>query len=154
MKAAITTRVVAHPLEEVFNIDEGSTELSTTVLVPEDGDTAESPAYDDKDNEIESRLETIYTTALSGAIALSDQIDLVEGKYKPRVGETSAAMLNVALGAVREKAALKMHKDKMLGPKSSRKGAPGDGDTYNTQNNIIVADRNEVLRMLKGAKPE
>mgnify|MGYP006338186639 FL=1 len=67
---------------------------------------------------------------------------MVEGKYKARMAEVSATMLNVALSAVREKRQLKEHKDKL----SNAPRAPGGSKTIN--HNLIVADRNELLRMM------
>ena len=85
---------------------------------------------------------------MSNVTAISDEMDRVEGKYKARVGEVAATMLNVALGAIREQRALKEHKDK-LGVTAKNAGTP------NTLNqNLIVADRNEILRTLMGDKTD
>jgi len=95
-----------------------------------------------RDMEIEGQIEEVYTLAIAQATDVGDQIALVEGKYKARMGEVSATLLNVALGAIRERSALKMHKDK---------AAPGGhGGPHTVNNNLIVADRNEILRALAG----
>jgi hypothetical protein len=98
--------------------------------------------YDAKDDEIEEKLEEIYTIAMDQVQTLGDEIERVEGKYKARMGEVSATMLNVALGAVREKSALKMHKDKLT-PVAGSTGAR----TVNNTLNVVTADRNELLRL-------
>lgn len=102
----------------------------------------EHVAYDEKDCEIENKIEAVYTAAMDTAVSLSDEIELVEGKYKARMGEVSATMLNVALSAIREKRQLKEHKDKLS---TSPKGGAGP---RTVNNNIVVADRNEILRAL------
>jgi hypothetical protein len=59
------------------------------------------------------------------------------------MAEVSATMLNVALSAVREKRQLKEHKDKL----SNAPRAPG-GSRGVTNQNVIIADRNDILRAL------
>ena len=86
------------------------------------------------------KLEEIYTVSMGNVEVIADEMERVEGKYKARIGEVTATMLNVALGAVREKAQLKMHKDKL--PKN------GGGGAQTVNNNLVVADRNEIIRML------
>ena len=77
---------------------------------------------------------------MGNVATIADEMERVEGKYKARIGEVTATMLNVALGAVREKTALKMHKDKLT-------PIPGAGP-QTVNNNLVVADRNEILQML------
>lgn len=131
----------SHPLEDIFDIVPNSTEVVTTVVEPKQ--LIEHPMYDQKDSEIEQQLEQVYSTAMSQALTLSDEIEKVEGKYKARMGEVSSTMLNVALGALREKANIKINKDR----NNSRMPATvvSAGGTVN--NNVVVADRNELLRM-------
>lgn len=148
MEKETKQKYIEHPMEEILDIEPGTTliEYQETPIVE-----AIIPVnYDDKDKEIDDKLETIYTTAMDAATDLADEIERVEGKYKARMGEVSATMLNVALAAVREKAAVKMHKDKSI--PSSKPGAV-NGD-YTVNNNLIVADRNEVLRAFLNRKPE
>lgn len=136
----ITThqKLIDHPLEEVFDIETGTTMVEYKEVIPDE--VVVMPTYDEKDNEIEGKLEEIYTVAMDQVSVISDQIERVEGKFKARMGEVTATMLNVALGAVREKSVLKMHKDKLT-------PTPGSA-THTTNNNLIVADRNEILRAL------
>lgn len=131
-------KTIEHPLEEVFDIEPGTTIVEYKEAVP--APVVVMPNYDQKDDEIEEKLEEIYTTAMSQVEVISDEIERVEGKYKARMGEVTATMLNVALGAVREKSVLKMHKDKLT-------PTPGSGP-QTVNNNLIVADRNEILRAL------
>lgn len=128
-----------HPLEDVFDIEPNTTITEYKEVVP--AEIVQMPSYDAKDNEIEQKLEDIYTIAMTNVAIISDEMERVEGKYKARIGEVTAGMLTVALSAVREKTALKMHKDKTMVPGS---GQPG---SHTVNNNLIVADRNEFLRM-------
>lgn len=141
MKLTVKEKMVDHPMEDVFDIVPGSTVVEYKELVP--APVSQSPLYDEKDTEIEAQLEEIYNVAMSGVVAISDEMDRVEGKYKARIGEVTSTMLNVALTAVRDKAHLKMHKDK-LSPIATN----ADGTRTITNNNLVVADRNEILRML------
>jgi len=130
-------KMIAHPLEEVLDIEPNTTvvEYKEALLA----EVVEMPNYDAKDNEIEDKLEEIYSVAMAQVQIISDETDRVEGRFKARMGEVTATMLNVALGAVNSKSALKMHKDKVSGAVAG---------THTTNNNLIVADRNEILRAL------
>lgn len=140
MKLTTKEKVIEHPMEEILDIIPCTTVVEYKEVVAEP--IVAAPSYDAKDNEIENQLEEIYNVAMGNVATISDEMDRVEGKYKARIGEVSATMLNVALTAVRDKAHLKMHKDKL-----SPVATSGDGKTI-TNNNLVVADRNEILRML------
>jgi hypothetical protein len=140
MKTIKKTKHVEHPMEEVLDLDPGTTVVEYQEVLP--AEVVKMPDYDNKDDEIEEKIEEVYTMAVGGVTAIADQMETVEGKYKARIGEVTAAMLNVALGAVREKRELKMHKDKM----TLETATAGSPRTVN--NNLVVADRNEILRIL------
>lgn len=131
-------RTIEHPLEEIFQLEPGTTVVEYKEVVPTE--ILQAPEYDDKDSEIEAQFQEIYDVAMGNVTAMSDEIERIEGKYKARAGEVTATMLSVALSAAREKAQLKSHKDKM----STEKITAGRPGTVN--NNLIVADRNEILR--------
>lgn len=142
MKIVKKAKSVEHPMEEVLNLEPGTTVVEYKEVLP--AESVKMPDYDQKDDEIETKLEEVYSTAMGNAMSVGDAIETVEGKYKARVGEVTAAMLNVALGAVREKSVLKQHKDKMM-----LETITAD-NPRTVNNNLVVADRNEILRMLKG----
>jgi hypothetical protein len=135
----VNQKTIEHPLEDVFDIESGTTIVEYKEVVPDQ--VVPMVNYDKKDDEIEGKLEEIYAIAIGQVGAIADEMERVEGKYKARMGEVTATMLNVALGAVREKSMLKMHKDK-LSPVTGQ----GPQTVHNNLN--IVADRNELLRML------
>lgn len=147
MQVIKKAKIVEHPLEAEFDIEPCTTPVEYNAVVP--SDLVEIVGYDNKDNEIEQQYEEIYAVAMGQVEVIADEMERVEGKYKARVGEVTATMLNVALGAARAKADLKIHKDK-LGVTAKNAGTPNSL----TQNNIITADRNEILRMMmtKGDK--
>lgn len=144
MDSVTKEKVISHPLEDALGIEPCSTIVEYQEFIP--ADVVEMPNYDEKDNEIEGKLEEIYTLAIGNVSAISDEMDRVEGKYKARIGEVTATMLNVALGAVKQKADLKAHKDKMSADSKTSK------NPHTVNNNLVVADRNEILRALMGNK--
>jgi len=133
--------IVDHPLEDIFDIEPGTTliprtEKSTELVVAEE--------YDDKDKEIEDQFQQIYDAALA---AFEDQLaesEVIEGKYKARNMEVGVQLLNTALTAAKEKSNMKQHKDKTAVDKGKLKGK-----TVN-HNNLIIADRNDILKTLAG----
>lgn len=132
-------RVIEHPLEETLGIQPGTTVVEYREGVP--APIVQMETYDAKDNEIEEKLEEIYTLAMEQADMIGMETERVEGKYKARMGEVQATMLNVALGAVREKSALKIHKDKL-------KPGATPGTINNTQVNVVAASQSEILEMV------
>jgi len=134
-----TEKYVSHPLEEVLNLEECTTLVEHKELAPIE--QIQPVNYDAKDNEINGKLEDIYSTAMGQVVTIADEMDRVEGKYKARIGEVSATMLNVALSAVREQAQIKQHKDK-----NTSSAGTGGPTTINNLN--VTADRNEILQLL------
>lgn len=135
---------IEHPLEKVFDIEQGTTvishtERSTKLVAVEE--------YDDMDTDINLQFEEIYNSALAGYEDQVEEAELVEGKYKARMMEVGAQLLNTALAAAKEKSSLKQHKDKITIDKGKL-----EGKTVN--NNLIVADRNVILRALSGKKDD
>ncbi len=129
-------------MEDVLGIEIGSTVIEYTELTPDP--IIESPLYDDKDMEIEEKIEEVYGLALGTASIVTDEIERVEGRYKASLAESATQSLNIALGAIREKRMLKEHKDK-LQIAANKSKIPNN---MTTNNNLIVANRNEILKML------
>ena len=138
-------KAVDHPLEQVFDIESGTTLMpqvvrSTELIVAEQ--------YDNKDTEIEGQFQEVYDAAMGAFESQFQEAELVEGKYKARSGEVAVQFLNAALEAARSKSDLKQHKDKMTVDISRHVGPK----TVN--NNLIVGDRNEILKKLMGNDDE
>lgn len=145
MKITTKEKNIEHPLEEVFNLEPASTVVEYKEILPEP--PIQHVEYDQKDLAIESQLEEVYATAMSKVVMITDEMERVEGKYKARIGEVTASMLNVALGAIREKRELKQHKDKI-----STVELKNIKSVTNNNNVLVVSDRNELLRALKDMK--
>lgn len=129
---------IEHPLEKVFGIEPGTT------MIPSIQRTTELTVvqtYDEKDKEVEGQIQEVYDAAMGAFETQSQETELVEGKYKARSGEVAVQFLNTALEAAKSKSTMKMHKDKLAHT------AIGSPKTVN--NNLIVADRNDLLRNLR-----
>jgi hypothetical protein len=137
--------VIEHPLEEIFDIESGTTIIPRTEKTTE---LVASEEYDDKDNEIENQFQEVYDTALAAFEDQVAEIEILEGKYKARNMEVGVQLLNTALAAAKEKSGLKQHKDKTAVAKGKL-----SGKTVN-HNNLIVADRNDLLKTLMGKKED
>lgn len=131
----------AHPMEDILDIEGGTTLVPT---VKRSTELTVSGQYDDKDDEIDSQFQEIYDLSLEAFEAQSQEAELVEGRYKARNGEIAAQYLNIALNAAKDKATLKVNKDKL----SLQARKVSATNIKNQQNNLIVGDRNEVLRAL------
>lgn len=134
---------IQHPLEDVFDIESGTTMVPKTVvqsdLVPYEG-------YDNKEEEIDEQYQNIHDLALTAFEEQSEEAEIVDPKYKARNAEVAVQYLNTALSAVNAKAALKNAKDKLEVSKA-RIGA--DAGAAAAQ-----MDRNEILRMFAEQKEE
>lgn len=136
--------VIEHPLEEIFDIETGTT------LVPHTEKTTELVSideYDNKDVEIEDQFQEVYDNALSAFEDLSAEVEVVEGKYKARMMEVANQSLSTALAAAKEKSNMKQGKDKNAITKNKL-------GVKTVNNNLIVADRNDLLKSFMAKKAE
>lgn len=156
----------AHPLEDVFDMQAGTTpfkfedtdigqlnERASVLVDPTSGELVERKSsemtIDDIEKEeriedlhIDAQLEAVHNAAL---IAFEQQSRLsqeVDPKFSARNAEVAAQYLNIALNAVNSRVDSKFKRQKI---RIAKKEA-GKPNTVN--NNVIVADRNELLRML------
>ena len=137
-------KTISHPMEGVLNIEPGTTIVEYQESLP--AVLTEHEEYDEKDNEIEQQFQEVYEKALDIFEDQSEVAEMVEGKFKARNYEVAAQFLNTALNAIKEKAGLKQHKDKLS---IAAVKAENSGTTNQT---LIVADRNDILRALQGTK--
>lgn len=146
------TKNIHHPLEDVFNIEEGSTELTKTVNTELSTEVKPSSTkcdiFDDKDKEIEKQLEEVYTIAIGAYYEANGNSDVIEPRYRARNSEVAVQFLNTALTAIKEKSTLKLSKEKIEIDKL-KVDVPG---TLNQS--IIVADRNSILKQLFGSSED
>ncbi len=137
-----TEKVISHPMEEIFEIEEHSTIVPyrevKTELVPYE-------PFDEKDKELEEQLQDLYDIALEAFEEQQSDSDTIEPKFRARNAEVAVQYLKTALEAVQTKTNLKQHKDKITIKRET-------GGTVN--NNVILTDRNAIIRALRGETVE
>lgn len=155
---------IPHPLESIFSIEPGSTpvhaasaQVSTEMMDPATGEVIERKTEGVTDPEIEKeeriedlkidgQIDVIHCAAMGAFEAQSRLSQEVDPKFAARNAEVAAQYLKIALDAVGTRVDTKYKRNKIRleqnqGPRS-------------VQNNLIVADRNEILKNLfDGAKP-
>lgn len=130
---------IDHPLDEIFDIEKGQT---TVPVIHRETELSAVETYDEKDIEIENQFQEVYDSAMDAFDASTRGVP-GDAKSQGIIGEVSVQYLNTALAAAKEKANLKIHKDKMINDK--KKIGP---KTLNQ--NVIVADRNDILKKILG----
>lgn len=117
-------------------------------MIPIRGEITEYERKEGKTDALDdARIDTIYDTAMSAFITQTQMAQTIDPKFSARSAEVAAQYLNIALNAVQVKTHNKRERFK-LKMKNSSGGAPTvNGDI--TNNNIVVADRNDLLKMLQ-----
>lgn len=143
MDQALTT----HRLEDVFGIEPGTTistvqPQNTQIISTDDSDT--SSLINEEDQAVASQLSTIYGYAIDAFEQQTQMVQEVDPKFAARNAEVAAQYLKIALDSVETRAKIRHDKLKLK----------VDGGSPNTvNNNLIVADRNSILKMLADAQP-
>ena len=141
-KITESEKVISHPMEEIFEIEEHSTIVPykevKTKLVPYE-------PFDEKDKELEEQLQDLYDMALEAFEDQQSESDMIEPKFRARNAEVAVQYLKTALEAVQSKTNLKQHKDKITVKRET-------GGTVN--NNVVFTDRNAIIRALRGEPVE
>lgn len=137
-------------IDESFDIEPDGInniiEYNSDSNVPAVSENISHPEYDSKDTEIESQFQEIYDKALDAFDVQVEDTSDIEGKYMARNAEVANQLLTTALAAAKEKSNLKKHSDhlKIKRPTSDS----NSGSTTNIQNNNIIMDRNELLKIM------
>ena len=158
-----------NPLESVFNIDPGSTpvfadapsivgqvnERAVALVDPVTGDIIERSTEPDfmaiekeeriEDLHIDGQLESVHNAALIAFEKSARMSEEADPRFAARNAEVAAQYLNIALNAVNSRVDAKFKRQKIR-QTAIKAGTPG---TVN--NNIIVADRNELLKQIFAA---
>jgi len=137
MKTVTETTTIEHPLESVFDISPNSTIVTTEKLQLDNPDTPVE-LYDKFDHTVDGMFQEVYEAAMT---SFADQAGLLmqsDPKFSARNMEVANAFLSTALNAAKERAALKLGKEKLV-----------TGSGAKTVNNNLIMDRNELLKMLK-----
>jgi hypothetical protein len=142
-----------HPLEAAFNMGEndatidieqeyGMTETPNATFTPA---VPQEPPIDVKDGDdllVEKRIDEVYDAAMDAFQNQSAFIEVIDPKFAARNAEVAANYLNIALNAASTRAKVK----------TDRKRANQAFVPYNqpgkTTNNIVIADRNAILKMI------
>ena len=136
-----TEKAIAHPIEGVLELEPETTLIPT--IESEPTEMAVVPEFDAGDNEINEQFQEIYDVAMDAYEQQAIDVQTIEPKYRARNQEVAVQYLNAALNAAKEKASLKQNKEKMI-TKVATSG------TKISDSQVIVADRNDVLKELFG----
>lgn len=148
-----STKVVkqtGHPLEDIFGLPSGTTEVT---VIQRNTQLVEHSDFDDKDSEIEEQFQEVYDVAMS---TFENQVEMLERaetdpKYVARQMEVAAQFLNTALAAAKEKANLKTTKDKLLAAQRTGQGGSGNVPSVGSGEPVVMS-HSALLKMLKEAK--
>lgn len=159
---------MTHPLEEIFDIEEGSTFKNSPVVIkseragslidPTSGEILPrsielTPTEVDREERIEEmhidgQLDSIHTSAMIAYEKSARMAEEVDPKFAARNAEVAAQYLNIALNAVNSRIDAKFKRQKV------RLAREGGSKPTTVNNNVIVADRNELLRQILGTNQD
>ena len=148
-----------HPLESVFNIQAGTTpplstssaQVTNEMLDPATGEIVERKTEGVTDNElakeeriedlkIDGQIDVIHGAAINAFEAQHRLSQEVDPKFSARNAEVAAQYLKIALDAVGTRVDTKFKRAKIR--------AEANAGPRQVQNNLIVADRNDLLKNL------
>lgn len=147
------TRTFKEPLDNVFDVESDIPEIrpedTINGMVPTDdygmmtvAETNPGGHQDDlEDLEISSKIDSVYDKAIDAFDEQSAYIQVIEPRYAARNAEVAAGFLKIALDAVATRANVKRDK------KKNAQFIPFN-NTGSGNQNVIVADRNELLKMM------
>lgn len=130
----------SNPLEDSFDIEEGTTDSYMSVY--EGDEQVDSELYDEKDKEIETDFKNISEEALTSFRAILDETDDADPKYLARLYEVASQYLNIALSANDRKAKIKENKDKL----NSKKGQTGNTIQ---QQNVFFENTADLIKKIR-----
>lgn len=161
-----------HPLEDLLEIEAGSTPLPTVASNPFMEDDVEEleidedefyekkpldtsledvmatapvvvDIYDDIDKKNDKKFQEIYNFALETFSQQVQEASLVEGRFRARNLEVAAQFLKIGLDSAKDASNQKANKDKI---RIAQKKVDGGGSK--TQNNFFIGDRNDLMKEL------
>jgi hypothetical protein len=143
-----------HPLDETFGIQSADEiiEIENTAhgVVPAEDTYVTTTAQainpqgyqdDDEDKQISAKIDDVYDKSLDAFNELTAYTQIIEPRYAARNAEVAAGYLKIALDAASTRAKVKGEKNK------SAAFIPFSNQNSGTQN-IVVADRNDLLKMM------
>lgn len=141
---------IKHPLESVFGMDEGTVDIGAEYGMVEQpaGELvqADGPPVDHKDEDdvlIEKRIDDVYDNAMQAFQNQTAYMEIIEPRYAARNAEVAANYLNIALAAANSRAKVKTDRKR-----ANQSFVPFSNQGGKTTNNIIMANREDILRMM------
>ena len=137
-----------HPLENVFDMEtefdnrEMTEYADPSQLVPTHEEASTTKTDDEEDKDITKKIDDVYDKAVEAFEEQNGYIQAVEPRYAARNAEVAAQYLKIALDAAATKARVKEGKRKS-------NGFIPFNNAQNLTQNIVMADRNELLKMIK-----
>lgn len=137
-----------HPLDSVFGISEDLTESeidSRYEMVETNQPAPAASAQDVKDEDdlmVEKRIDDVYESAMSAFQQQVSYTEIIEPRYAARNAEVAANYLNIALAAANSRAKVKNDR------RRSNQGFVPYNNAGKTTNNILIANREEILKMI------
>ena len=140
---------LTNPLDTLFNTPPTSLEVDEYKEVTE-GELAElraddeqaPPEKDAEDAEIDGKIDTIYQAAIDAFNTQTAYTEIIEPRYAARNAEVASNYLNIALNAASTRAKVKGER------KRNAAFVPFTGQGGKTQNNVVVASREDIMRMI------
>ena len=140
---------IQHPLNDVFNITDTYQDPNEVIeytapneLIPTHQEASTMQTDDEEDKEINKKIDDVYEKAMDAFQEQNGYIQVVEPRYAARNAEVAAQYLKIALDAASTKAKVKEGKRKT-------NGFIPFNNAQNMTQNIVVGDRNEILRMMR-----
>ncbi len=132
-----------NPLDVLFDIDttEPQELIEYEQTTQEVVNQANPVEKDDEDKEIDSKIDTVYDAALGAFRDQMSYTEIIEPRYAARNAEVASTYLNIALNAVATRA-------KVKGDRKRNSTFIPYQNGGKTTNNVIVASREDVLRMI------
>jgi len=150
------------PFEAIFNFEAGSTPtlkdaikneiepfIDDSGLSKQIDITEDEQRVEDRIDELKTdhQLETIHTSAMEAFYQQQNMAVQVDPKFSARNSEVAAQFLTIALNATASKAKIKLDRQKQ------RVLNRTEGGPKTVNNNLIVADRNSLLKELFNTPP-
>lgn len=142
MKQKSDNPMLNHPLDDLFGTDKNEMQEYEQVTEGELAEMAEQPQpeeKDEEDGEIDAKFDAIYDMALETFQQQTEYTQIIEPRYAARNAEVAASYLTIALNAAATRAKVKGDR------KRNAAFVPYAGKT---QNNVVVASREEIMRMI------
>lgn len=140
--------MIQNPLNQVFNLrdqfdqEEDQYEMAQSPAQPVQ---AAGPPVDHKDEDdimVEKKIDEVYDAAMGAFKAQQEYLEVIEPRYAARSAEVAANYLNIALSAANSRAKAKTDR------KRANQAFVPYANGGKTTNNILIADRNEILKMV------